>query len=385
MKKIIIALTALLLITVKASAMSYEQARDQALFLTDKMAYELNLTEDQYEAAYEINLDYLMSINDYDDLYGSYWNYRNTDLSYILYDWQYQLYCDASYFYRPLYWNDGYWHFGIYARYPHRDYYYFGRPSFYASYYGGHSWRNNGGRSWYNGHQYGRGGDYGMRDGWDRGDFNGRGGSNRNWGNNGNGNNWNNDNRGNNGNGSYGNRGFSGYRGNNNNNDSNGNRGYNSNNGSNSNSGRFSGHVVRPNSTDNARYQGGNFSQNERDMQHPNTNFSNRSTSTFGNNYGRESSTRTTVTRGNFMQNNREYNNSESRPSSPNRTFTPSRSSNMGNSSMQRQSSPSTHSFSSGNMQSSPSRSNSSSQSFGGGGSHSSSNGNGGGHFGGRR
>ena len=42
--------------------MSYEHARSQALFLTDKMAYELNLTEEQYEAAFEVNLDYLMSI-----------------------------------------------------------------------------------------------------------------------------------------------------------------------------------------------------------------------------------------------------------------------------------------------------------------------------------
>ena len=62
MKKMIIALIALLTITVSASAMSYNQARDEALFLTDKMAYELNLTDEQYEAAYEINLDYLMSI-----------------------------------------------------------------------------------------------------------------------------------------------------------------------------------------------------------------------------------------------------------------------------------------------------------------------------------
>ena len=35
---------------VTAGAMSYSQAREQALFLTDKMAYELNLTDDQYEA-----------------------------------------------------------------------------------------------------------------------------------------------------------------------------------------------------------------------------------------------------------------------------------------------------------------------------------------------
>ena len=180
MKKFIIALVAMFTITfTTASAMSYEQARQQALFLTDKMAYELNLTDDQYEAAYEVNLDYLMGINTYDDLYGVYWRQRNLDLSYILLDWQYRAFCDATYFYRPLYWDGGYWHFGIYARYPRRDYFFFGRPHFYVSYRGDHCWRMNGGRSWYHGRSYGRpfaGGQprMGMRDGFNRGDY-GRG------------------------------------------------------------------------------------------------------------------------------------------------------------------------------------------------------------------
>ena len=51
MKKFILALTALLVMAVSANAMSYEQARQQALFLTDKIAYELHLTNAQYEAA----------------------------------------------------------------------------------------------------------------------------------------------------------------------------------------------------------------------------------------------------------------------------------------------------------------------------------------------
>ena len=179
MKKLIIAFAALFCITVSARAMSYEQAREQALFLTDKMAYELNLTDDQYEAAYEINLDYLMSIDDYNDLYGLYWQQRNLDLSYILLDWQYRAYCAANYFYRPLYWDAGYWHFGIYARYPHRDYFFYGRPDFYAYYRGNHSWRMNGGSSWYHGRSWGgpRPGEdrrFGMRDGFNRGDY-GRG------------------------------------------------------------------------------------------------------------------------------------------------------------------------------------------------------------------
>ncbi len=175
MKKLIIALVALFTITASAGAMSYEQARRQALFLTDKMAYELNLTDDQYEAAYEINLDYLMTVGDYSDLYGVYWERRNLDLSYILRDWQYRMYREASYFYRPLYWDSGYWHFGIYARYPYRDYFYFGMPRFYTVYRGGHSWHVNGGRSWYYGRRYGMRVDdgryYGMRDGYNRGDY----------------------------------------------------------------------------------------------------------------------------------------------------------------------------------------------------------------------
>lgn len=162
---------------VTAGAMSYSQAREQALFLTDKMAYELNLTDDQYEAAYEINLDYLLSVNSYDELYGDYWRWRNLDFSYVLLDWQYRMFCDAAYFYRPLYFNAGCWHFAIYARYPHRDYFYFHRPAVYVSYRGGHSWRQNNGRSWYSGRTFGsrRGDNYfGMRDGFQRGDY-GRG------------------------------------------------------------------------------------------------------------------------------------------------------------------------------------------------------------------
>ncbi len=176
MKRFILSLAMMFTVALSTMAMSYEQARERALFLTDKMAYELNLSEEQYEAAYEVNLDYLMSISTYDDLYGTYWTRRNLDLSYILLDWQYNAFCSAAYFYRPLTWNAGVWRFGIYARYPHRTYFYFGRPAFYATYCGGHSWRMNGGRSWYHGRSYGpRPGDsrFGMRDRYDRGDYRG--------------------------------------------------------------------------------------------------------------------------------------------------------------------------------------------------------------------
>ena len=175
MKKMFFALMVMLTSTMAASAMSYEQARNEALFLTDKMAYELNLTDEQYEAAYEINLDYLMGVAGRDDVFGTYWERRNLDLSYILYDWQWNAYIAASYFYRPLYWEAGYWHFGIYRRYPHRDFFYFGRPHFYATYRGGHAWHIHGTHGYY----YGRREHFrpthrehfGMHDRWNRGDF----------------------------------------------------------------------------------------------------------------------------------------------------------------------------------------------------------------------
>jgi hypothetical protein len=178
MKKMLMTLMAMLTIAVSASAMSFEQARNEALFLTDKMAYELNLTDEQYEACYEINLDYLMGVTGRNDVFGVYWERRNLDLSYILFDWQWNAFIAASYFYRPLYWEAGYWHFGIYARYPHRDYFYFGRPHFYATYRGGHAWHVHGGRGYYYGHREHfrapRREHVGMHDRWDRGEFHGR-------------------------------------------------------------------------------------------------------------------------------------------------------------------------------------------------------------------
>ena len=171
-----IALLTMLTIATSGKAMSYEQARNEALFLTDKMAYELNLTDEQYEAAYEINLDYLMGVTSYDDVYGDYWERRNRDLSYILLDAQWQAYIAASYFYRPLYWSSGYWHFGIYARYPHRDYFFFGRPVFYATYRGAHAWHLHGTHGYYYTHRHhfrpaGGRAHYGMLDRWNKGEF----------------------------------------------------------------------------------------------------------------------------------------------------------------------------------------------------------------------
>ena len=76
MKKLMI-LAMMVAIATSAAAMTYREAKREALFLADKMAYELNLTDEQYEAAYEINLDYLMAVDSRSHVYGDYWARRN--------------------------------------------------------------------------------------------------------------------------------------------------------------------------------------------------------------------------------------------------------------------------------------------------------------------
>ena len=349
MKKMMTALIALIVMTVSAKAMSYEQARQQALFLTDKMAYELNLNDAQYEAAYEINLDYLMGVNTYDDLYGTYWTQRNLDLSYIMLDWQYRAFCAASYFYRPLYWDGGYWHFGIYARYPHRDYFFFDRPSIFVSYHGGHSWGHNGGNSWYRGRDFGpRGGrqEVGMRDRFDRGDF----GQGR----------------------TYGNRQARPV--------GNGNVGQSN--------GQGRGNFGQSNGQGRGNGTFGNRTPNQQSQPRTSTTLPGRTTNVPGRtnsvsgraNFGnRESSTRTTVTQPGTVNNNRSVfggNRGGMTTSTPNRTFTPS---NQGSSSFgNRGGSMSTRSVGT------PSGGNRGGGSFGGG-SHGGGSHGGGGSFGGRR
>ena len=78
MKRLLLLLILTLATAGGIKAMSYEQARREAWFLTDKMAYELNLTPTQFDCAYRVNLDYLMSINTASDCYGYYWSYRET-------------------------------------------------------------------------------------------------------------------------------------------------------------------------------------------------------------------------------------------------------------------------------------------------------------------
>ena len=155
MKKMILMLIAMVTMASSAKAMTFAQAQQEALFLSDKMAYELNLSVQQYEAVYEINLDYMMALSVNDDIFGFYWERRNEDLSYVLSVYQYRSYMAREYFYRPVYWQNGF-AFRIYTNYTNRSHFYYVRPSHYATYRGDHNWHSNGNKSYYQGRVYDR-------------------------------------------------------------------------------------------------------------------------------------------------------------------------------------------------------------------------------------
>ena len=141
MKKMMI-LAMIMVMTISANAMSYNAAKHEALFLSDKMAYELNLTAAQYEAVYEINLDYLMSLNGHADVFGIWWDRRNADLRYVLNAWQYDKYITLAHFYRPVAWHAGGWTFAVYSH-CNRGHFYNAHPKVFVTYKGGNSHKHD--------------------------------------------------------------------------------------------------------------------------------------------------------------------------------------------------------------------------------------------------
>ena len=149
MKKMM-TLVMMMTIAISAAAMPYNTARNEALFLADKMAYELGLTATQYEAVYEINLDYLLNVDTRADVFGFWWEVRNRDLRYVLSTWQYDRFMASEWFYRPVVWGTGGWTFSIYTRYGVGRMFYH-RPAVFVTFKGGHSHR---GGSFYAGHHF---------------------------------------------------------------------------------------------------------------------------------------------------------------------------------------------------------------------------------------
>lgn len=144
-------MVAVLTLGAAANAMSYKTARDQAFFLTDKMAYELGLSDDQYNAVYEINIDYIMCLDIYDDIFGTFWTRRNNELRFVLSPVQYQMYLTMEYFYRPVQWKNKKFVFTIYDRYP-KNHYYRAAPPGYQVYKGSNRYFDH---SAYNGRVFG--------------------------------------------------------------------------------------------------------------------------------------------------------------------------------------------------------------------------------------
>ena len=135
--------------TTAMAGMSTSKVRKETRFLTDKMAYELSLSTQQYNDAYEINYDFIYSVRnimDYvvrgyewalDDYYEAL-DIRNDDLRWVLSDAQYRQFLGADYFYRPIYITGGRWSFRVYVNYPNRSLFYFGLPYHYRTYCGAH-------------------------------------------------------------------------------------------------------------------------------------------------------------------------------------------------------------------------------------------------------
>ena len=136
MKKMIF-MAMMMTIAISASAMTYKKANKEALFLSDKMAYELKLSSSQYEAVFEINLDYIMAVNKKADISGSYWKIRDTNMRYVLTANQYRAYHATPYFYNPLEWTNGKVGYKVYAKYNNRNKMYQPVPNNYKYYKGG--------------------------------------------------------------------------------------------------------------------------------------------------------------------------------------------------------------------------------------------------------
>lgn len=163
MKRTILLLITIGMTTISGMAMgvmSTNSIRREASFLTDKMAYELNLNNDQIDATYEINYDFYQSVRYLlDDVvmeysyavnaYNEKINNRNDDLSYVFNSFQYDSYLSRDYFVNPIRVSlrSG-WSFGIYLNYSNPQFYYYGNPDIYRTYRGAHS-RMTYGNSYY--------------------------------------------------------------------------------------------------------------------------------------------------------------------------------------------------------------------------------------------
>lgn len=155
MMKRLLTLLAVLAMAIGAKAIVYEDAAQQAYYLTDKMAHELNLTDEQYDRVYQINLDYFLKCRVEADVSGYLWEYRNACLARVLYTAQWRLFNTFDFFFRPLVWRANAWYFPYYDHYPRHRYYRPAPPPSYRRYRADYHRPYNGYRTGYRGGERG--------------------------------------------------------------------------------------------------------------------------------------------------------------------------------------------------------------------------------------
>lgn len=162
-KQLLLMVIAFISMAMPASAIGLEDIRINARFLTDRMAFELNLNTNQYNDLYEVNYDFFNSVDPYLaavareeayalDRYYRYLDERNDDLRWILSNAEYTRFMALDYFFRPFYALDNLCYLRIYQRYPDRSYFYYHRPVHYLTYCGGHGRGHWHGVSYYERH-----------------------------------------------------------------------------------------------------------------------------------------------------------------------------------------------------------------------------------------
>lgn len=160
MKKMFMTLIVAIASIVGMQAMSNSNIRTNARFLSDRMAYELDLAPWQYEECYEINYDFIAAINyimddvafGYYDAVERYYRIlddRNDDMRYVLNASQYRKFMTRDYFYRPVYTTGRKWAFRIYTIYSNRSFYYYDAPRGLKSYHGAHARSQHSSHSYY--------------------------------------------------------------------------------------------------------------------------------------------------------------------------------------------------------------------------------------------
>ncbi|MBQ8737463.1 MAG: hypothetical protein IJY78_06540 [Bacteroidaceae bacterium] len=136
---------------VNAHPMSYNMIRDNARFLTDRMAYTLGIASGMIiDDLYRINFDFICGVNDYLDDVALGYRYddymavvreRDLALRILLGERIWRRVMALDYFYRPISFLNHRWSFRIYAHDNRHGHFHFAAPRYYANYRGGHFFR----------------------------------------------------------------------------------------------------------------------------------------------------------------------------------------------------------------------------------------------------